>query len=341
MTEPPRPHRRRADRPAGPASRWWCRSSTRRRTCAPRSRPCSARTTRATLEVVLALGPSRDRTDEIAAELAAADDRVRLVANPTGATGAGLNLARRGRAARRRRPARRARAGAGRLRAGGGRDPAAHRRRQRRRADGRRGRHRLPAGGRGGDDQPVRRRPGQLPRRRRGGAGADGLPRRRSGARCWTGSAATTRRSCARRTGSSTTGSGAAAAWCGSRPRLHVSYRPRSTLRALARQYRDYGRWRRVVMREHEGTANLRYLAPPVGRGRRGRRAPSSGWPAGGRRCWRRRATPRACSSGSAVVGSRAAAAVAGLAAARPRHDARRVGRRLPHQPARAARHRA
>src|SRR4249919_3920001 len=45
------------------------------------------------IEVVLALGPSRDRTNEIAAELAAADDRVRLVQNPSGATGTGLNLA--------------------------------------------------------------------------------------------------------------------------------------------------------------------------------------------------------------------------------------------------------
>ena len=36
------------------------------------------------------------------------------------------------------------------------------------------------------------------------------------------------------------------------------------TCAALARQYRDYGRWRRVVMREHEGTASLRYLAPPA-----------------------------------------------------------------------------
>jgi glycosyltransferase involved in cell wall biosynthesis len=47
-------------------------------------------------------------------------------------------------------------------------------------------------------------------------------------------------------------------------PRLHVDYRPRGTLRALARQYRDYGRWRRVVSRTHTGTVNLRYLAPPV-----------------------------------------------------------------------------
>jgi hypothetical protein len=47
-------------------------------------------------------------------------------------------------------------------------------------------------------------------------------------------------------------------------PRLRVSYRPRSTVGALARQYRDYGRWRRVVARTHPGTINPRYLAPPV-----------------------------------------------------------------------------
>lgn len=47
-------------------------------------------------------------------------------------------------------------------------------------------------------------------------------------------------------------------------PRLRVSYRPRSTVRALARQYRDYGRWRRVVSRTHSGTVNPRYLAPPL-----------------------------------------------------------------------------
>jgi glycosyltransferase involved in cell wall biosynthesis len=47
-------------------------------------------------------------------------------------------------------------------------------------------------------------------------------------------------------------------------PRLRVSYRPRPNLRALARQYFEYGRWRRVVMRQHEGTVTLRYLAPPI-----------------------------------------------------------------------------
>jgi len=47
-------------------------------------------------------------------------------------------------------------------------------------------------------------------------------------------------------------------------PELRVTYRPRQNLRALASQYRQYGRWRRVVMRTHEGTASLRYLAPPT-----------------------------------------------------------------------------
>ena len=47
-------------------------------------------------------------------------------------------------------------------------------------------------------------------------------------------------------------------------PRLRVAYRPRPTLAALALQYRDYGRWRRVVARTHPGTINARYLAPPV-----------------------------------------------------------------------------
>jgi len=47
-------------------------------------------------------------------------------------------------------------------------------------------------------------------------------------------------------------------------PELKVTYRPRSTVRALARQYFLYGRWRRVVARHHKGTINGRYLAPPV-----------------------------------------------------------------------------
>src|SRR5699024_1582731 len=47
-------------------------------------------------------------------------------------------------------------------------------------------------------------------------------------------------------------------------PRMRVTYRPRRTVRLLAKQYFHYGRWRRVVARQHKGTINLRYLAPPV-----------------------------------------------------------------------------
>ncbi len=47
-------------------------------------------------------------------------------------------------------------------------------------------------------------------------------------------------------------------------PAMHVTYRPRPTLNTLARQYHDYGRWRREVMRRHPDTVSLRYLAAPV-----------------------------------------------------------------------------
>ena len=47
-------------------------------------------------------------------------------------------------------------------------------------------------------------------------------------------------------------------------PALTVKYRPRPNLRALSRQYRDYGRWRRVVATRHKGSINARYLAPPT-----------------------------------------------------------------------------
>ena len=47
-------------------------------------------------------------------------------------------------------------------------------------------------------------------------------------------------------------------------PALRVTYRPRNSVRSLARQYFQYGRWRRVVARHHEGTINVRYLAAPT-----------------------------------------------------------------------------
>lgn len=47
-------------------------------------------------------------------------------------------------------------------------------------------------------------------------------------------------------------------------PRLVVTYRPRNTFRKLAKQYFQYGRWRRVITRQHQNTTNFRYLAPPI-----------------------------------------------------------------------------
>jgi len=47
-------------------------------------------------------------------------------------------------------------------------------------------------------------------------------------------------------------------------PKLRVTYRPRASVAALGAQYFHYGRWRRVVARQHAGTINLRYLAPPA-----------------------------------------------------------------------------
>lgn len=46
-------------------------------------------------------------------------------------------------------------------------------------------------------------------------------------------------------------------------PDLQVTYRPRPSVRALATQYWQYGRWRREVTRRHPGTVSARYLAPP------------------------------------------------------------------------------
>lgn len=47
-------------------------------------------------------------------------------------------------------------------------------------------------------------------------------------------------------------------------PRLTVRYYPRSSPAALARQFYLTGKWRREVIRRHPETASLRYLAPPV-----------------------------------------------------------------------------
>jgi succinoglycan biosynthesis protein ExoA len=47
-------------------------------------------------------------------------------------------------------------------------------------------------------------------------------------------------------------------------PELRVTYRPRASLYTLAHQHFRYGRWRRVVARRYPETVNKRYLAPPA-----------------------------------------------------------------------------
>jgi succinoglycan biosynthesis protein ExoA len=47
-------------------------------------------------------------------------------------------------------------------------------------------------------------------------------------------------------------------------PDLAVDYRPRATLVALARQYHDYGAWKRYVLRQHPDSVKPRQLVPPA-----------------------------------------------------------------------------
>ena len=47
-------------------------------------------------------------------------------------------------------------------------------------------------------------------------------------------------------------------------PQLHVTYRPRPTLRSLARQYAEYGAWKRHVLTLHPGSLKLRQAIPPL-----------------------------------------------------------------------------
>ncbi len=47
-------------------------------------------------------------------------------------------------------------------------------------------------------------------------------------------------------------------------PGVSAVYRPRDTLRALARQYFDYGWWKAVMLRTHPASARVRQVAPPL-----------------------------------------------------------------------------
>jgi GT2 family glycosyltransferase len=215
------------------------------------------------MQVVIAVGPSRDDTAEVAARLASADERVRVVDNPTGRTPAGLNLG---------------------IRAS--EHPVVVR------VDG----HGLLPDGYVATAVDVLRQTGA------DNVGGMMVPKGNSsfeqavawamssrwgigGARFHVGGdegpvdsvyLGVFRRQALERVGGFDETFERAQDWelnhrlraAGGTvwftPRLHVTYRPRSNLVELARQFYTTGQWRRQVFSRYPGTMNLRYLAPPT-----------------------------------------------------------------------------
>ena len=213
-------------------------------------------------EVILALGPSKDRTDEIAKGLAARDNRVKLVSNPTGKTAAGLNLAIASSQSavivrvdgHAKIPSNYLSLAVEILRKTGsvnvGGVMAAEGITQFEKAVARAmrsalgvGASRFHTGGEAGEVDTVYL--GVFLREAIIAAG--GFDERYTRAQDWELNHRL------RKNGGKIYFD----------PRLHVTYRPRPNLAKLAKQYFQYGTWRRVVSRSHSGTINLRYLAPP------------------------------------------------------------------------------
>ena len=214
------------------------------------------------LEIILALGPSRDRTNEIAAKLASQDNRVKLLDSPTGKTAAGLNLAL---AASKSPVVVRVDGHAqipnnyisliveilnetGAVNVGGVMAAVGTTTFERAVAGAMRsplgvGASRFHTGGQAGEVDTVYL--GAF--RREALVAIGGFDERFTRAQDW-------------ELNFRLRENGGVIYFD---PRLHVTYRPRSTVRALAKQYFEYGRWRRVVSRRHSGTINYRYLAPP------------------------------------------------------------------------------
>ena len=200
-------------------------------------------------EVVLAVGPSSDATARIARELAAADPRVTVVDNPSGRIPAGNNAAIKAPGSRSW-PAWTGRAPSARVPEAGRADPGGDRCGRRRGHHGRRGRDAVRAGRGLGHDLGGRGRPRRVPHR-----GADGAAD--------TVYLGVYRRVALEQVGGYDEAYQRAEDWemnhrirqAGGlvwfEPRLRVTYRPRGSVRALAVQYFNYGRWRRVVSREH------------------------------------------------------------------------------------------
>jgi succinoglycan biosynthesis protein ExoA len=214
-------------------------------------------------EVILALGPSHDRTNEIAENLRAKDSRVKLVANPTGKTAAALNLA----IAASNNPVIVRVDGhaeipknylslavsilreTGAVNVGGVMAAEGITKFEKAVARAMRsplgvGASRFHTGGAAGEVDTVYL--GSF--RREAIISAGGFDERYTRAQDWELNHRL------RKNGGKIYFD----------PRLQVTYRPRPNLRKLAKQYFQYGTWRRVVSRSHTGTINLRYLAPPA-----------------------------------------------------------------------------
>jgi succinoglycan biosynthesis protein ExoA len=217
---------------------------------------------RGPLEIILALGPSRDRTNEIATKLASQDNRVKLIDSPTGKTAAGLNLAL---AASKSPVIVRVDGHAqipknyisliveilnktGAVNVGGVMAAVGTTAFERAVAGAMRsplgvGASRFHTGGEAGEVDTVYL--GAF--RREALIAIGGFDERFTRAQDW-------------ELNFRLRENGGVIYFD---PRLHVTYRPRSSVSALAKQYFEYGRWRRVVSRRHSGTINYRYLAPP------------------------------------------------------------------------------
>ena len=217
---------------------------------------------RGPLEIILALGPSRDRTNEIATKLASQDNRVKIIDSPTGKTAAGLNLAL---AASKSPVVVRVDGHAqipknyisliveilnktGAVNVGGVMAAVGTTAFERAVAGAMRsplgvGASRFHTGGEAGEVDTVYL--GAF--RREALVAIGGFDERFTRAQDW-------------ELNFRLRENGGVIYFD---PRLHVTYRPRSSVSALAKQYFEYGRWRRVVSRRHYGTINYRYLAPP------------------------------------------------------------------------------
>ena len=217
---------------------------------------------RGPLEIILALGPSHDRTNEIASKLASQDNRVKLIDSPTGKTAAGLNLAL---AASKSPVVVRVDGHAqipknyisliveilnktGAVNVGGVMAAVGTTAFERAVAGAMRsplgvGASRFHTGGEAGEVDTVYL--GAF--RREALVAIGGFDERFTRAQDW-------------ELNFRLRENGGVIYFD---PRLHVTYRPRSSVGALAKQYFEYGRWRRVVSRRHSGTINYRYLAPP------------------------------------------------------------------------------